>query len=360
MNKIPLFKPCIDDDEQRIVCDVLQSGVLSRGPKVEEFENKFAKLTGRRFAIAVNSGTSGLDLCLKALGIHQGDEVITSAYSFIASVNCILYQSATPVLCDVENNNFLMDSNKIDDLITQKTKAILPVDIFGQSYDVAKLQQFDLPIIVDSCEAFGVPPCDGALANVYGFYPNKQITTGEGGMIVTENEKFALKLLSMRNQGFIQHPDYLAYIDLGFNFRMSDINAAVGIAQLNKYRTIMDKRREAANLYASMLNIPGVHIIVDPDNSALFNYPIVVESEILKHAIANSLNDDNIDYSFGFPPLYKFAHIKKAIDGQNLRFPNTESLAKRTIVLPFFTDISKEQISRVVAAIKKGADKCDR
>lgn len=357
MIKIPLFQPQITEQEFKAIKSVLKSKQLSRGPYVDKFEQEFAKFTGRRFAIAVNSGTSGLDLCMKALGIKQGDRVITSAYSFIASTNCILYQGAMPIFCDVNSYNGLMDTSSVKQIISKKVKAFLPVDIFGQQCDLSELKKFGLPIIVDSCESFGIPPQAGALANVYGFYPNKQITTGEGGMIVTDDEQFAEKLRSLRNQGFKKTKNYLAEIDMGFNFRMSDINAALGLAQLRNAQKILQKRWKLACTYFKLLNdIPEVAFILNmkDKNISIFNIPVICKNLHIRDCIIKEFKKHQIEYSFGFPPLLHFAYIRKATEHSLTNFPNTENFAKNLLCLPMFTDMHTRQIQFIVKCIKQG------
>ncbi|MBP5485349.1 MAG: DegT/DnrJ/EryC1/StrS aminotransferase family protein [Alphaproteobacteria bacterium] len=357
MKKIPLFRPNINRKEFKAVENVLKSKQLSRGPCVEFFEQEFAKFVGRRFAIAVNGGTSGLDICMKALGIKKGDKVITSAYSFIASANCILYQGAKPVFCDVDSHNGLIDTNKLRQIISGKIKAFLPVDIFGQQYDLSELKKSDLPIIVDSCESFGVPPQAGALANVYGFYPNKQITTGEGGMIVTDDEQFADKLRSLRNQGFKKTKNYLTEIDIGFNFRMSDINAALGLAQLQNAKKILRKRWKLAHIYSKLLNdIPEVEFVLNMKNTniSIFNIPVICKNRHIRNCIVQEFEKHQIEYSFGFPPLTHFAYIQKATGYKPTDFPNTEIFAQNLLCLPMFTDMSTKQVRFIVKHVKQG------
>lgn len=357
MKKIPLFQPNITRKELKAVENVLKSKQLSRGPCVEIFEQQFAKFVGRRFAIAVSSGTSGLDICMKALGIKKGDRVITSAYSFIASANCILYQGAIPVFCDVNSHNGLINTNRLKQISPEKVKAILPVDIFGQQYDLSELKKNGLPIIVDSCESFGVPPQAGALANVYGFYPNKQITTGEGGMIVTDDEQFANKLRSLRNQGFKKTKDYLKKINIGFNFRMSDINAALGLTQLQNAKKILQKRWKLARTYSELLDdIPEVEFVLNMRNKnvSIFNIPIICKNRHIRDSIVQELEKHQVEYSFGFPPLTHFAYIQKATKCKPTDFPNAEIFAKNLLCLPMFTDMSTKQVLFIVKCIKQG------
>jgi len=357
MKKIPLFQPKITRQEFKAVKNVLKSKKLSRGPYVEFFEQEFANFVGRRFAVAVSSGTAGLDMCMKALGVKNGDNVITSAYSFIASANCILYQKAKPVFCDVNPDNGLINIAEVKRKLSKTTKAILPVDIFGQQCDLSDLKKLGIPIIVDSCESFGVLPQVDALANVYGFYPNKQITTGEGGMIVTDDKKFAEKLRSLRNQGFKKTKNYLEEINIGFNFRMSDINAGLGLAQLQNAQKILHKRWVSACIYSKLLSdIPEVKFVLNMKNKniSVFNMPIICKNLHIRNCIVQEFEKYQIEYSFGFPPLAHFAYIRNATGCNPKDFPNTEIFAKNLLCLPIFTDISVKQIKFIVKCIKQG------
>lgn len=357
--RIPLSLPFVNKKEIKQISKVIKIKILSRGKFVVDFENLIVKLTGKKFAIAVNSGTSGLHMCMKALGITNTDNVITPAYSFIASANCILYENANLKLCDINKDNFLIKEKSIKESIDKNTKAILPVDIFGQSWNLSNNEKFDIPVIVDSCESFGTPIKNNALANVFGFHPNKQITTGEGGAIVTNDKIFANKLRSLRSQGFINSPDYLSKIEIGFNYRLSDINAAIGIAQIKKLPKIIARRKYIAKKYNKALDtIPGITLPtlkMDKDTN-LFNYVIILESEKMRTNIANNLKLNNIEYSFSFPPMHHFAYIKKLIKHKKGEFKNTEYISKRILSIPFFTTLSNKQINKVISVIKQAAN----
>jgi len=233
--RIYLSRPDITEKEIEAVCAVLRSPDLSLGPKLVEFEQAFAKYIGTKRAVAVNSGTSGLFLCMLALGIGQGDEVITTPFTFIASATSIMMAGAKPVFVDIDPVSLNIDPAKIESKITERTKAILPVEIFGNPASMDKVceiaQKHDLPIIEDSCEALG-SALNGKKAgsfgtmSVFGFYPNKQITTGEGGMILTDDDKLADLCTSFRNQGRDKDNDWLCHKRLGYNFRLSDINSS--------------------------------------------------------------------------------------------------------------------------------------
>lgn len=352
--KIPLYKPYLGEEEKKMLGNVIDSKMLSRGPFVEEFESEFAKYTNRKYAIAINTGTSGLHLCMRALGIQQDDEIITSSYSFIASANCILYEYARPIFCDINLENFLIDASEIKNKITYKTKAILPVDIFGNQFDASKIENLGLPIITDSCESFGNKPCKNTLANVFGFFPNKQITTGEGGIITTDDTDFAKKLRSLRNQGFIKTDNYLDSIEIGYNYRMSDINAALGLAQLKKADYILQRRFNIAQKYSQLLScIPNITIPFINKRDSFFNYVILADSFKTREKIIKSLEENGIETNRCFPPLHYFGYINKATGYKYGDFPNAENIAQRLIGLPFWTELSESEIEFIVSVINK-------
>ncbi|NLJ48369.1 MAG: DegT/DnrJ/EryC1/StrS family aminotransferase, partial [Candidatus Atribacteria bacterium] len=259
---IPLSRPDIDEKDIQSVVEVLKTPYLSIGPKLTEFENKIADYVGREFAIGVNSGTSALHLILKSLGIGERDEVITTPFSFIASANCILFERARPVFVDIEEETLNINPELIEQAITERTKGILPVDVFGhpcewdEIMDIA--QRNELYVIEDSCEALGSEykgeKCGSfGVAAAFGFYPNKQITTGEGGMIVTNNEILANLCRSMRNQGRGEDMSWLNHKRLGYNFRMDEMSAALGLSQLEKIEQILDMRSQVAHQYLMRL-----------------------------------------------------------------------------------------------------------
>ena len=241
---------------------MLNSEALSLGPRVAAFEQAVAKLTKSRYAIAVNSGTSGLHLCVKAANIGEGDEVITSPFSFVASANCVLFERATPVFVDIDPVTFNMDPSRIEDAITPRTKAILPVHVFGRPCALADItyiaNKHGLAIIEDACEAIGAryqgkPVGAFGQTGVFAFYPNKQVTTGEGGVIVTDDPTIAERCRSWRNQGRSDMDGYLEHDRLGYNYRLSDINCALGLSQLARLDAIIAARARVAELYDNLL-----------------------------------------------------------------------------------------------------------
>ena len=261
--KINLSRPDITQAEIDAVCGVLTSSILSLGPKLDEFENAFTAYIGRKRAVAVNSGTSGLFLCAKALDIGPGDEVITTPFTFIASATSIMMAGATPVFVDIDPVSLNIDPAKIEEKITENTKAILPVIVFGNPAgldEVCKIAaRHNLPVIEDSCEGLGSTLAGKKVGSfgtmsVFGFYPNKQMTTGEGGMILTDDDNLADACVSLRNQGRSQMGGWLAHERLGYNFRLSDINCALGIVQLSRLADFIFKRRHVAEMYQLILD----------------------------------------------------------------------------------------------------------
>lgn len=352
---IPMFCPCIGTAEKKLICKVLDTKSLSRGKFVQEFEEMFADITHKKYAISTNSGTAGLHLCVRALGLKSKDKVITSDYSFVASVNCLLYENIKPILCDIQED-FLMNIDEIESHIDPDVQAILPVDIFSCPFDVSKLTKYNLPIITDSCESFGNPIQPGSLANVFGFFPNKQITTGEGGMVVTDDESLTEKIKSLRNQGRVTADNYLEKVQLGYNYRMSDLNAAIGIAQLQKWKEICEKRKYIVELYKQQLSdVQEIRLpYLQKNMNSFFNYPTLMSNAQLRNWLISYLNENNIECGVGFPPLHYFAYIQKAIEGQILNFPVAEDLYQKTLVLPFWTEMNKTHIQRICTTLKQG------
>ena len=259
VRQVGLSAPWLDEREEELVLDVLRSGRLSLGPTIDRFEELFAEAVGAPYAAAVSSGTAGLHLLCVAAGIQSGDEVITSPYSFVASANCAVYEGATPVFADIDPRTHNLDPSAVEAAITSRTKAVVAVDIFGYPSELEELQaiceRHGLALIDDACEALGAR-YDGRTVGaqgqdaVFAFYPNKQITTGEGGVVTTHSEETWRLLTSLRNQGRADGGGWLEHARLGFNYRIDDIRAAIGIGQLEKLDAILEGRSDAAARYA--------------------------------------------------------------------------------------------------------------
>ena len=360
--KLSLSRPDITDLERERVLEVLRTPDLSLGPRLGEFEAKLAAYVGSKHAVAVNSGTSGLHLCVRALGLEEGDEVITTPFSFVASANCLLFERVKPIFVDIEESFYNVDTNKVEGIIKsrrksgkgKKLKGILPVHVFGRPCDMPAIldlaQRYELSVIEDACEAVGaelqVPGARGKAGSwkkagtfgdcgVFAFYPNKQMTTGEGGMIVTDDNKLAGLCRSLRNQGRETGGGWLQHVRLGFNYRLSDINCALGIAQLERIGEIIDERERVARLYGEKLKeVPEV--ITPPFESgkriSWFVYVVRLADRFRRRdrdAVLARLREAGIGCSDYFSPIHLQTLLSPGIRFQERRFPgHGESLGK--------------------------------
>lgn len=367
--QVQLAKPDITQKEIDAVVEVMKSGWLSIGPKIEEFEKKIADYIGLRHAIGVNSGTSGLHLLIKAFGIKDGDEVITTPFSFIASTNCILFENAKPVFVDINPETLEMDVESIEGHITEKTKAILAVDVFGQPMNMKRLREIadkhHLILIEDSCEALGSEYegiKSGSLADaaVFAFYPNKQITTGEGGMIVTDRDDIADLCRSMRSQGRAITGFWLHHERMGYNFRMSEINAVIGSVQMDRLNEIIRKRNEVASKYNELLKkVKDVRIpYVSPNTTVMswFVYVVRLSDKIDRDGVMEYLKRNGVACRPYFTPIHIQPYIKERFGYEEEDFPNTAAAGRCCIALPFFNDMNDEEIHYVVDVIEKGIE----
>lgn len=360
--KIPLSQPDLTWVERKAVLDVMESTFLSLGPKLPEFERAMAQYVGVKYAIAVNSGTSALHLIIRALGIGQGDEVITTPFSFIASANCILMEGGRPVFVDIDSESYNIDPAKIEAAITPRTKAILGVDVFGRCAEWDRIEAIakrrGLLVIEDSCEAIGAEAF-GRKAGTFGeagcfaFYPNKQMTTGEGGMILTDRDDLAALCRSMRNQGRDEGQAWLEHARLGFNYRLSDIQCALGIAQLSRLEELLSKRAAVAELYGNRLGmLEGLIIPKGPAQGRMSWFVYVVRladrfSREDRDAILRGLKDQGIGCNNYFAPIHLQRHYQHTFGFKAGDFPVTEHTSDRTIALPFHSAITVDQVEQV-------------
>ncbi|MEN6384043.1 MAG: DegT/DnrJ/EryC1/StrS family aminotransferase, partial [Phycisphaerales bacterium] len=343
--KVHLSRPDIIDKDIQAVVDVLKTPNLSLGPKIPEFENKLAKYIGRKYGIAVNSGTSGLFLCLKALGIGAGDEVITTPFTFIATTNSIMMVDAKPVFVDIDPVSLNIDPKKIEAKITKKTKAIMPVVVFGNPYGMDEVwkigQKYNLPVIEDSCEGLGAEINGKKVGNFstmsnFAFYPNKQMTTGEGGIILTDDEKLADICQSLRNQGRGKGGGWLAHERLGYNFRMSDINAALGSSQLDRIEEFVAKRQKVASIYQELLaDEKRVIVPQAPANCRMSWFVFVLRFKepyaAKRNAILSAMIEEGIQVSNYFPPVTLQPFIQEKYGYKDGDFPITDGICKCTM-----------------------------
>jgi len=371
---IPLSNPDITGLERKYVESVLNTPHLSLGPLLPRFESEFAKYIGSKYAVAVNSGTSGLHLAIKALNIGEKDAVITTPFSFVASANCILFERAQPIFVDIDPLTYNIDIEKIEETIKDlrqqsvNVKAILPVHIFGLPCNMelimAIVERYGLEVVEDACEAIGAEykrkkvGTFGSIG-VFAFYPNKQMTTGEGGMIVTDVEKTAQLCKSLRNQGRDENGEWLIHERLGYNYRLSDINCALGLAQLERIDEMLKKRAIVAEIYNEKLkDIDEIHIPCTQDHVARSWFVYVVRlanrySRYDRDGILTRLRSAGIGCNNYFSPIHLQPFYKQLFGFKEGDFPVTEHVSERTIALPFFNNLTEEQIHYVVENLKK-------
>jgi len=378
MSDIPLSMPDISEAEIAAVTSVMRSGRLSIGPQQEHFEQMVARRAGRTQGVAVSSGTAGLHLVLLALGIGPGDEVITTPFSFIASANCILMVGAKPIFVDIDPASLNLDPTKLEAAITEKTKAILAVEVFGNPRLMDRIAQIaganEIPLIEDSCEGLGGmhmgrPVGSFGRAAVFGFYPNKQITTGEGGMIVTDDDRLADLCKSMRNQGrpvdahsgdASKSGAWLAHERMGYNYRMSEITAAMGCAQMQRLDRFLDARQNVAGLYMRRLMdfddliLPNVQPGTEEDMS-WFVFVVRLSdqySHTERDRIIQGMRRHEIGASNYFPCIHLQPIYRELFGHRKGDFPVSESICERTLALPFFNRMDETQVELVCHTLK--------
>jgi perosamine synthetase len=363
--RIPLSAPDILEDDIEAVVEVLRTPRISLGPKLEEFEDVFARYTGVPHAVGLSSGTAGLHLGLLALGIGEGDEVILPSFTFIAAANAVLHARATPVFVDIDPRTLNLDPGKVERAITPRTRAILAVHTFGVPAEMEALlavaRKHGLRIIEDACEALGAE-CGGHRAGslgdlaVFAFYPNKPITTGEGGMVVARDAHVAETIRALRNQGRRPGDGWLDHSLLGYNFRISEMNCALGIAQMKRLDEILAKRAAAAARYDEALrDCPQVTRPLRSVVSGTISWFVYVVRVKDRDEVARRLADRGIATGKYFAPLHRqplFAPYVKGVD-----FAESEKASAETLALPFFTRISEEQIDEVCDVLRQAVSK---
>lgn len=362
---ITISKPIIKEEELRAVKKVLKSGMIVQGPMVVEFEKKFADFCGAKYAIAVNSGTAALHCALYAAGINEGDEVITTPFTFVATVNSVIMQRAKPVFVDILPDTFNIDPTKIEEKITKKTKAILPVDLYGQIYDVEAInkiaKKYKLKIIEDACQAHGAEfnhKKAGTFGEIgcFSFYATKNMVTGEGGMVVTNNGRYAELARRFRHHGQSEKTRY-QYFDLGFNYRMTDIAAAIGIEQLKRIDDFNKKRtKNAQTLTEGLKNIKGLITPVIKRNykHVFHQYAIRVTNEfkITRDKLSQYLKEKGIGSSIFYPKSLHLHPYFRKLEYKKGDFPIAEKISKEVLSLPVHPLVSEEDISFIIKTIK--------
>ena len=360
---IPLARPVIGDPEIDRVLEVLRSRRLSLGPLLAEFEQEFARRVGARYASAVSSGTAGLHLALRGAGVSDGDEVVTSPFSFVASANVVVYERARPVFADIDPVTFNLDPDAAAAAITERTTALLPVHIFGYPVDMVAFERIGLPIVEDACEAVGAVDADGVPVGgrghpaVFGFYANKQIATGEGGMVTIADPGLKERIDSERNQGRAPDMDWLDHDRLGFNYRLTEIACALGLAQLERLDELLAGRARVAAAYRDALAaIDGVELPcleTGRVRRGWFVYVIQLPRDVDRDSIVRALGARGIPSKPYFPAVHLMSYYRERFGHREGEFPVCEDVAARSIALPFFPEMTESQVEQVAESLRE-------
>jgi perosamine synthetase len=359
---IPLARPVLGPEEEAAVIEVLRSGQLSLGPRVGEFERAFAARVGAPYASAVSSGTAALHLALRAVGVTDGDEVITSPFSFVASANAILYERARPVFVDIDPRTLNIDVEAAAAAITPRTRAFLPVHIFGYPADIPALERHGLPIVEDACEALGAVHADGTPVGgrghpaAFGFYANKQLTTGEGGMLTLGSAELKERVDSERNQGRAPDMGWLDHDRLGFNYRLTDIACALGLVQLQRLDGMLADRARVAALYREALaGYEGLTLPCEDaggDVRGWFVFVVQLPREVDRDDTIRALAARGIPSKPYMPAIHLMSFYRERFGYREGQFPVCEDVAARSIALPFFPEMTEGQVAQVAQALE--------
>jgi perosamine synthetase len=358
---IPLARPVLGPEEEEAVIEVLRSGQLSLGPRVPAFEQAFAAWLGAEHGCAVSSGTAGLHLALRAVGVGQGHEVVTSPFSFVASANVVLYEGARPVFADIDPRTLNLDPAAAAAAVTERTAALLPVHIFGYPADLPAFERVGLPIVEDACEALGAVHADGVRVGarghpaVFGFYANKQLTTGEGGMVSVGDDAMKERIDSERNQGRSPDMGWLDHDRLGFNYRLTDIACAIGLVQLGRLEGMLADRARVAGWYREALaGIEGLGLPCEDDDGerrGWFVFVVQVPRGRDRDDVIHELRLRGVQSKPYLPAIHLMSFYRERFGHRAGEFPVCEDVAARSVALPFFPAMSEGQVERVAAAL---------
>jgi perosamine synthetase len=361
---IPLSAPYLDEREEELVLEALRSGQLSLGPMIDRFERALAERVGAPYVAAVSSGTAGLHLAVQLAGVGSGDEVVTTPFSFVASANCILYEGATPVFADVDPRTLNLDPAAVEAALSERTRAILPVDIFGYPAEYEELagvaEQRGLRLVEDACEAVGAEYRGRPLGSlghpaVFAFYPNKQMTTGEGGAVAVQSEDEWAALKSLSNQGRSDSGEWLTHSRLGFNYRLDELSAALGVAQLEKLDDLLELRAAVAARYGALLaDVEGIEMPLGDDDEhrrSWFVYVVLLDEAIDRDGVIASLAAEGIQSKPYLPSIHLQPYWRERFATGPGMFPVAESASARSLALPFHARLGEPDQERVVDAL---------
>jgi perosamine synthetase len=364
--RVELSAPWLDEREEELVLEVLRSGRLSLGPTIDRFEEAFAEAVGAQYAAAVSSGTAGLHLLCVAAGLGPGDEVVTSPYSFVASANCAIFEGATPVFADIDRRTLNLDPAAVEAAVTERTRAVVAVDIYGYPCELEELRaicdRHRLILIEDACEALGArykgrPVGSHGVSAVFAFYPNKQITTGEGGMVTTHSERESRLLRSLRNQGRADAGGWLEHARLGFNYRLDDVRAAIGLGQLEKLDEILAARSAVARRYGELLgDIEGLGLPCDDDRDhgrSWFVYVVTLPAKTEREMVITALEERGIQTARYLPCIHLQPYMRERFGFRVGLCPVAEEMSARTLALPFHARLEEDDQVYVAAALRE-------
>jgi perosamine synthetase len=366
VRSVPLSGPYLGAREEELVLEVMRSGRLSLGPTIDRFEELVAERVGAPYAAAVSSGTAGLHLLCVAAGIGPGDEVITSPYSFAASANAFVYEGGVPVFADIDPRTLNLDPAAVEAAITPRTKAIVPVDIYGYPCELDEIRaiagRHGLAVIEDSCEALGAEYRGARLGShgtscVFAFYPNKQITTGEGGIVTTHSEQEWRLLRSLRNQGRGDDGGWLEHVRLGFNYRLSDVSAALGIGQVERLDEILARRSAVAERYHELLGgLDGVELPCPDDadhRRSWFVYVVLLPDNETRERVIGVFEREGLGFNRYLPSIHLQPYMRERYGFREGLCPVSEDVSSRSLALPFFTALeagAQERVADVLAS----------
>lgn len=365
LDEVPLAQPVLGSEEEEALLEVLRSGQLSLGPRVPAFEEAFAGFLGARHASAVSSGTAALHLALRSVGVTDGDEVVTSPFSFVATANACLFERARPVFVDIDPRTFDVTADAMAAAITERTTALLPVHIFGQPAEIGAMERLGLPIVEDAAQALGARHADGTAVGasghpaIFGFYANKQLTTGEGGMITLDDPEAKARIDSERNQGRAPDMGWLDHDRLGFNYRLTDLQAAMGIVQVERLQGMLDDRARVAGWYREALAPLAAELglelpceDVGQERRGWFVFVVQVPREgIARDEAVLRLREHGVQSKPYLPAIHLMSFYRERFGHREGEFPVCEDVAARSLALPFFPAMTQGQVERVTSAL---------